>query len=479
MTSPNPQSDGRPHVFLSYSWSSHDHQQWVKKLAEELTDLNIHVLFDMWDLKTGDDTLAFMERSVNDPKVTKVLILADKIYVEKANGRNGGVGTETQIISPSIYDATDPGKFALVVCERDQDNKPYLPTYYRSKMYIDFSDPARYADEFDRLLRWIFNKPADVRPAYGATPSFVAEPDAITLGTDTQARRTLDALHTGKSTTLGAFTEYLSTCTTNLERFRIARSSGEEFDDQVVASIEALRPFRHQFLSLLEAVAVHTESNEYGARLHGFFEAFFQLTQRPAGAPGSWYDSDYDNFSFLLHEAFLSACALFIKKQRFDLLTELIAVDYYLPRTHNSIDVVSSHVRFSAIELSSLEHRTGRLKLKSSSLHADLLIDRASDGLLTKEDLVQTDLLLFLRSLQQRDHWYPSTNAYAGMNRPLEVFARAASAAFFERIRPVLGASSLAEFKDFVTGLPDRSYSGRFGGSYGTLVGLGTLGTRP
>lgn len=154
----------RPQVFISYSWTSSDHQQWVKDLAKSLTESNVHVLLDVWDLKTGEDSIQFMERMVTDPKVTKVLILADKTYVEKADGRSGGVGTETQIISPKIYGSQDSGKFALVVCERNEEGKPYLPAYYSSRIYIDLSDSARYSEEFERLLRWIFDKPADVRP---------------------------------------------------------------------------------------------------------------------------------------------------------------------------------------------------------------------------------------------------------------------------------------------------------------------------
>jgi hypothetical protein len=37
-----------------------------------------------------------MEKMVTDPEISKVLIVSDKMYAEKADGRAGGVGTETQ-----------------------------------------------------------------------------------------------------------------------------------------------------------------------------------------------------------------------------------------------------------------------------------------------------------------------------------------------------------------------------------------------
>ncbi len=55
-----------------------------------------------------------MERSVTDPAVSHVLIITDQSYQEKADKRSGGVGVETQIISPHVYQRVDPG--AVCTC---------------------------------------------------------------------------------------------------------------------------------------------------------------------------------------------------------------------------------------------------------------------------------------------------------------------------------------------------------------------------
>jgi TIR domain len=74
----------------------------VLRLATDLRESGIDVILDKWDLKEGHDANAFMERMVADDTIQKVVMVCDRLYVEKANNRTGGVGTETQIITPDI-----------------------------------------------------------------------------------------------------------------------------------------------------------------------------------------------------------------------------------------------------------------------------------------------------------------------------------------------------------------------------------------
>ena len=88
-----------PKLFISYSWSNPEHEQWVIALAIELRESGVDVILDKWDLKEGHDAILFMEKMVTDPEIKKVVMVCDRIYAEKADDRSGGVGTETQIIS--------------------------------------------------------------------------------------------------------------------------------------------------------------------------------------------------------------------------------------------------------------------------------------------------------------------------------------------------------------------------------------------
>src|SRR5437763_6179900 len=148
-----------PRLFVSYSWTSAQHAEWVLQLATELRESGVDVVLDKWDLKEGHDAHAFMESMVTDPTITKVVLVCDKAYADKADGRSGGVGTEAQIISSEIYEKTTQDKFVAVVVEKDENGKPYVPAYYRSRIHIDLSDSSAYAQNFEQLLRWIYDKP--------------------------------------------------------------------------------------------------------------------------------------------------------------------------------------------------------------------------------------------------------------------------------------------------------------------------------
>jgi hypothetical protein len=96
-----------PKLFISYSWSSPEHEAWVVKVGTELRECAIDVILDKWDLREGNDAIAFMEQMVTDASIKKVILVCDRTYVEKTDRRAGGVGTEAQIISPEVYARAD------------------------------------------------------------------------------------------------------------------------------------------------------------------------------------------------------------------------------------------------------------------------------------------------------------------------------------------------------------------------------------
>lgn len=155
------QNDNIPKVFISYSWSS---DALVLDLAQRLVSHGADVVLDKWELKEGNDKYKFMERCVNDAYITKVLIICDKAYAQKANDRTGGVGDETVIISSEIYGNAKQEKFIPIVAERDEEGKEYVPTYIKTRIYIDLSDPEKYEAEYEKLLRNIYEKPQFVKP---------------------------------------------------------------------------------------------------------------------------------------------------------------------------------------------------------------------------------------------------------------------------------------------------------------------------
>ena len=443
-----------PKVFISYSWTSPDHEAWVLQLAADLEESGAHIIIDKWDLSEGADKYAFMEKMVTDESIRKVIVVCDRIYAEKADGRMGGVGTETQIISQELYNQVDATvqkqKFVAVIAEKDEEGKPYIPTFLRSRIYIDMSDQNLRNQNFEQLLRWIYDQPLYKRPERGKPPAYILEETSISLGTTARFHQAMEALRQDKPAAVGICREYFDTFAENLERLRIIPTSEKEFDDQVVESLELFLPYRNEFVDLVMAIAKYRADTAIYGTIHSFFESILPYVHWPAGQ-SSWDGRSADNFKFILDELFIYTIAAFLKNERFDAVNELLQQDYYF--SADSPDAPEDRMvpyKFFNCFAESLVDRNKRLRLQRLSLTADLFQERAKRRELSFSDIMQADFILYLRSelsapsegLIYRYTWWPETLVFAARrHHPFELFARAQSARFFNLFKATLGIS--------------------------------------
>lgn len=166
-----------PKAFISYSWSTPGHCDRIRSYAERLVNDGVEVVLDQWDLLEGQDKNAFMEKMVSDKSVSHVLIFSDQEYAQKADNRKAGVGTESQIISQEVYDKVDQKKFIPIVCERQENDEPYLPVFLKSRIWIDFSSPESENENWERLLRVLYGRPIHEKPKLGKAPAYI-QPDS-------------------------------------------------------------------------------------------------------------------------------------------------------------------------------------------------------------------------------------------------------------------------------------------------------------
>lgn len=445
-------SQENPKLFISYSWSSPEHENWVFDLATELREAGIDVIFDKWDLKEGHDAFAFMEKMVTDPDIKKVVIVCDRIYAEKADRRSGGVGTETQIISPEIYGKENQDKFVAVVAERDESGNAYLPTYYKSRIYIDLSNNDLYATNFEQLLRWAYDKPLYIKPKIGKKPLFLSETNPILLGTTTTYKRALDAIKSNKDYTKGAIDEYFQTFTDNLEEFRISSIDGE-FDDKVIENIDKFLPYRSEAIEIFLAIAQYRNTPEAWQQLHRFFENLIPYMDRPEGV-STWKESDFDNFKFIIHELFLYAISSLLKYECFNAVAHLIRQHYYVEKNADyGRDVMVPYTIFRTY-MNSLEHRNKRLNLRRLSLRADILEQRSKTSGIAFGQIMQSDFILFIRACfdainnNAYQSWWPETMLYIERHSgTFEIFSRSQSKEYFDRIKCIF---DIGDKKDFI-----------------------------
>lgn len=454
MSSPEP-----PKTFISYSWTDAEHEEWVLDLARDLREYGVDVIIDKWDLDEGQDMLAFMEKMVTDPEMDKVLIICDEEYKQKADQREGGVGTETQIVSKDLYDQVDPDnpqkKFAAIVSETDADGSPYLPTYMKNRIYFDLSTPEARKDNFERLVRWLYGKPQEEKPPLGSPPTHVLEQDGPSLDTSSRAIHVQRKLRNGSAAAMGAMLDYFETFADNLSRFKIETEQDRPSPEEVAQSIETLLPYRDEAVDIfVTAVKYHRPGEEVAEALHEFFELLLPYTV--GDHPGHNHDTSVDNFAFLVHELFLYAVGATLSYKQYRSASLLLDRPYYLDSGKPGVDSGARPFTSFRTYLVSLEDHWNHDRINKT---ADLLKNRATRRDLTHDDVMQVALILYLRAeagrLQNRgvgryERWYPDALLYATERRePFEIFARADRGSTKE-VKTVLGLSNWDEFNSLI-----------------------------
>lgn len=150
----------KKNVFVSYCHKDVT-EEWIDKLAAALGQYGINCIVDIYDLQLGQDLNYFMEKI---KRVDKVLILLGKEYTERANNREAGVGTETQIITNDIYNDVEQTKFIPIVVNKDEKGEAYLPYYLEKRLYADLTNNSLFEEQIKEIVKHIHGYPKRAKP---------------------------------------------------------------------------------------------------------------------------------------------------------------------------------------------------------------------------------------------------------------------------------------------------------------------------
>lgn len=442
-----------PKVFISYSWTSVEHEQFVLDLATSLCNHGVDAILDKWDLKPGQDKYVFMESMVVDTEVLKVLVLCDRKYQEKANNRAGGVGTESQIISQELYGKVKQTKFIPVICEYDDDGQPCLPVFMKGLIYIDVSSDERYGEGLDQLLRLIYEHPFHQKPKLGGAPAFVSNGGTSYVRELSAAVR---AIQDGKPNRQGLETHFVKGVLTELDNLHVT-PDGSDYDEGVYQAITGTKGLRDQVAEYVEAVAAFSGDDPSAIapfiRLMEGIGAHFG----PPENAGTYMPGWVDFYRFFALEAFLTQTAALLRHERWRTLRRLVDTTYIVRGSQREMTAA----RFVAFDdqLVSLDvHRNQRLKLNRVYVSADLLKERCSAEKTSFAELMEADVFLALKSLVVgrstsngwMSYWTPRTAVYASYGNRHPVFLRASDEATRNGIHTAIGVRSGTELKSKV-----------------------------
>jgi hypothetical protein len=422
-----------------------------------------------------------MERCVTDKAISRVLILLDARYAERADQREGGVGTETLIISPQVYSKADQEKFIPVIMERRSDGSAPLPTYLADRIYIDLSDPETESEQYQRLVRNIFGKPERERPPLGTPPGYLRD-GAVQLATGRSLAIYKDAVHRGRSNPVGYLEDYLDRLHLAFTSERIENPASElPLDELVVGSIDRFLPYRDEYLELLRFMCRHVNDPNSFERLHVFFERLLNLRYQTQSTAHQ-REFQTENIAWLTWELFLYTTAILLESGRFTELGSLLQA-YYVETGRSGRgamrDFSTLNPGFHAID----RIRKERLNLNYYSLSIRMVRERLAGTGVSFQSLMAADLVLWYRAAASGERWFPRTLYYGEDSETPSIFVRATSRRYFERLAPALGVSDRDDFARKFAALPDGAFpeAGHFWGgrdAYARFLNLEQLATR-
>jgi hypothetical protein len=469
-----------PKVFISYSWSSEEHQLLVKNWAEQLIADGIDVILDLFDLKEGHDKYAFMERMVTDPSVTHVLVFSDKQYSEKADARRAGVGTESQIISKNVYEKVDQSKFIPIVCELSEGGKAYLPTFLQSRIWIDFSSPESANKNWEQLIRLLYGKPQHEKPQIGKPPRYITESNnAPSDPAISKFNAFRQALLQGKPGLSIYRKDFLEACISYADVFRIRnRPDLNTLGQKILEDCGKLKKTRDHITDWILLESSASPSDEFTASILDFLEHLIELKSRPPEIT-SWNDAWFDAHALFAYETFLYIVAALIKTSSFRTLHEIYTSHYLRPQSERHSDQpfeqFDTFYGYSDVIHSALSG--GDQRYYSAS--AELINRQADRDDFPFPSIIEAELLTYLMTLiTPNTRWYPGTLHYSSYARDFPLFLRATQHKHFANLATVTGISDAEALRKKVKEGLERvrnTSQGRFDRSFWAVLNMDKL----
>jgi hypothetical protein len=142
-----------PEAFISYSYDSDDHVNWVEKLAKRLREHGVDVMLDKWLFKLGKPSGTEMNEAIAE--ADRVLCICTDTYVSRVDTGERGAGYEGFLINTELVKNAVTEKFIPII--RNIKGGKKAPTCLDGRLRVDLSDGAAYDAEYEKLLRDLHN----------------------------------------------------------------------------------------------------------------------------------------------------------------------------------------------------------------------------------------------------------------------------------------------------------------------------------
>ncbi|WP_433595144.1 SEFIR domain-containing protein [Lysinibacillus xylanilyticus] len=440
-------------TFISYSWSTLEHEDWVIELAERLVNHGVEVVLDKWDSEEGQNLNAFMQRCVTDSTIEKVLIVCDKIYTEKADGFKGGVGTESVIISNEVYQDVEQTKFIAIVAERDEDGNEYMPTYLKGTKYIDMSNAQSYEDGYQKLIRNLYGKPEFCKPSLGKAPSFLLEEKKNTLNCKTELKILIHQVNKSPKKFDRLISDFFEHLRQDFASFSLKFPVKGDLKELLFSRLNEMIELRDVYIEFLDFYILEADKiDDY--LLIEFFESLYPLVYSKEEGDG-YFKVQFDHMKFFVMEIMIYTIAVLYKYKKYTEIKEIVNNAYMVRMILEEERICSIGVfRFYPEFIESVILPSSQQRYISNS--GKLLIERANYKNISGNDIVEADFLIYLLTYifnkqSGYDSWYPPTLPYFS-NESIKFLSKLKSKKFYESCKIIFGDIELEQLKGKIDG---------------------------
>lgn len=449
----------QPKVFISYSWTNQQHMDRVREWAEHLMADGIQVVMDIFDLKEGDDKYAYMERMVADESVTHVLMFCDSRYAEKADKQkdSSGVGTESQIISSELYSQTKQSKFIPIFCEFKDDGNPCVPVFLKSRFGIDFSTFEKVNENWEKLVRLLYDKPLHVKPVLGKPPAYITNSVPSPLSPIVGKFETLKSALLSEKKGISLYRDdFFNACFDEADRLRVRQALDlDTLSSLVLETCHKLKPVRNALIdwALLEGKFVREQ--DFSETIDNVLEKLRELKARPTEL-SSWQDEWSMAHGIFAYETFLYLVAAFLKLKLYSVLHDVFNAHYLCPVSERNSPTHFETFRCLWVPASDflqtcLKPRPGHRFVNTVAEIMHRQADRSDISfldLIGAESLIM--LMFFVTPAMDYEHWSPHTFVYRSYNSITDLFLRAERHKYFKNLATITGIESADKLRTTV-----------------------------
>jgi hypothetical protein len=222
-------------------------------------------------------------------------------------------------------------------------------------------------------------------------------------------------------------------------------------EDLLLKRIDATKPLRDYFLDYIEALI--SKDMPVGEIVSNYFENLYNDVTNTRNMTSYYLDS-LEIYYYFIWESFICTIAILLYYERYVEINKALARTYFLYDRHKdetACTFVKFRQPFRVIE-EMCKPKSAEPRLYT--LAGDIAIKREKKPIITKETIVNADLILYQMSCAfEADNsrkWFPLLYVYHSWSQHQTIWTRLLSKKHCEKLFPLFGVSSLIELRNLI-----------------------------